>query len=289
MIKKLLIISIFSLLLGSTQSRLTEAEIRNNRDYYEVIGATTGKKIEDTLYAFERVIETHIKSVSAIKKALADESMNPKKVRVLLYYDDLVISDSSPPRMWQNKPHPDTVSSPWLDVTKTVTTSGETKITIRIDATVARLISDIYPKTKDKYNIKGFLQIPSIKDSCYSEIIDKYEAASRKIPSGTIVLPLSQDIKRAFKEFNRSFDCAPKELREPLRYLIRSSRTVYTGLAVGVNEEWSFDCQDEAEEYYSELYSRLAVRGLQILEEELNPQPKWWTEIIDQTKPLKKC
>ena len=39
----------------------------------KLLELTTGKKIEETLYAGERVIETHITTVSAIKEALINE------------------------------------------------------------------------------------------------------------------------------------------------------------------------------------------------------------------------
>jgi hypothetical protein len=48
-------------------------------------------------------------------------------------------------------------------------------------------------------------------------------------------------------------------------------------------------CQDEVKKYYSELYPRLAVRGLQILESESNPEPNWWTNVVDQIKPIQEC
>ena len=48
-------------------------------------------------------------------------------------------------------------------------------------------------------------------------------------------------------------------------------------------------CQDVAKEYYSELYPRLAVKGLQILERQSNPELMWWAEIIDQIEPIQEC
>ena len=281
MIQKLLTIFMFPLLLASTQLKLTEEDIQNNRDYYEVIQATTGEKEERSLYAEDRVIETHITAVSAIKKALANEGVDPSKIRVLLYYDGLTIKDDSPPRKWQAKPHPDTITSPWLDITKTVTTSGETRITIRIDATAARLLSDLFAKPEDKYSVSDFLEIPSIKETCFSRMRSEYSSY------GVIA-------KYAVKELHKSYSCAPEELREPLLSLFQSSRQAGLALAphvfaYDIYYQLNLYCQDTAEKYYSELYPRLAVRGLQILERESNPEPKWWTEIIDRIEPIQKC
>jgi hypothetical protein len=294
-IQKLLTISMFPLLLASSQLKLTEQDLQNNRDYYEVINATTGEKIEEKLYTKEeRLIETHIAVVSAIEKALANQGVEPSTVKVLLYYEGLAIKDSLLPRIWQNEPHPDTITSPWLDLTKTVTNSGETRITIRIDATAARLLSDLYSKPEDKSNASGFLSIPSIKSSCFDKIIHKYELAYSTIFHTPIMPPVNQDAKGAFNEFRKSLDCAPEELREPLMSLIQSSDKNFVGFAFGgldftVPSQLFDDCQDEAEKYYSELYPQIVVRGLQILESELNSEPGWWTEITDQIEPIQKC
>ncbi len=283
----------FPLLLASTPLKLTEEDIQNNRDYYEAIDATTGEKIEERLYTDDRVIETHIATVSTIKEALANEGIDLSTVRVLLYYDGLTVSDSSLPRMWQAKPHTDTITSPWLDLTKAVTTSGETRITIRIDATTARLMSDLYSKPKNRSDKGGFLSIPSIKGSCFRKIINKYEIAFLKT-FGRLIPPVSQDAKGAFKEFHKSFDCAPEELKEPIMSLIKSSDKNFVGMGFGGLDFTTYDqlflhCQDEAEKYYSELYPRLAVRGLQILESKSNLEPQWWTEIIDRIEPIQEC
>ena len=284
MIQRLFSICMLPVLLASTQLKLAEEEIHNNRDYYEVIGATTGKKIEEIMYAEKRVIETHITAVSAIKKALANEGIDPASVRVLLYYDGLTIDDSLPPRMWQAKPHPNTISSPWLDLTRTVTTSGKTQITIRIDATAARLMRDVYSKPEDKTNNienNNFLSIPSVKVSCFKKIINEYEKY------GVIK-------KLAVEQVREIYGCVPEQLREPLLSLFQSSkqsgmRMVFGGFNFNVYDQLFLNCQDEAEEYYRELYPHLAVRGLEILEDEYNLESEWWTEILDRIKPSQKC
>jgi hypothetical protein len=232
-------------------------------------------------------------AVSAIKKALADEGIDPSNVKVLLYYHGLTISDDSAPRMWQEKPHPDTITSPWLDLTKTVTNSGQTRVTIRIDATAVRLLKDLYSKPEDKFNESSFLSIPTIKEGCYFKVLRKYEISFLKA-FGRPVPPVNQDAKQAHEEFLKSSDCAPEKLREPLISLIKSSNKTTIGMPFGgldftVHDQLFVNCQDEAEKYYSELYSRLAVRGLQILESESNPEPKWWTKVIDEIEPIKEC
>ena len=219
MIQKLLTIFMFPLLLASTQLKLTEEDIQNNRDYYEVIQATMGEKEERSLYAEDRVIETHITAVSAIKKALANEGVDPSKIRVLLYYDGLTIKDDSPARKWQAKPHPNTITSPWLDLTKTLTTSGETRITIRIDATSARLLSDLFAKPEDKYSVSDFLEIPSIKESCFNKIFSKYETAASRIFNTPGILR-SRDTTSVVSEVRKNYGCVPEDLREPLLSLL---------------------------------------------------------------------
>ncbi len=292
-IQKLLTIFIFPLLLASTQLKLTEEDIKNNRDYYEVIQATTGKKETSQLYAETAVIETHITAVSAIKKALANEGIDPSKIRVLLYYDGLTIRDDSPPRKWQAKPYPDTITSPWLDITKTVTTSGETRITIRIDATAARLLSDLFAKPEDKYSVSDFLEIPSIKESCFNKIFSKYEIAASRIFNTPGILR-SRDTTSVVSEVRKNYGCVPEDLREPLLSILESSDHSGMGMVLSpfyfnVFDQLNRYCQDVAKEYYNELYPNLAVKGLQILESESNSEPKWWTEIIDQIKPIQEC
>ena len=280
MIQNLLVISICSLLFASARVPLTENNLKNNRDYYEVIGATTGKKIEKTLYAKERVIQTHIKTVSVIKKALANEGIDPKQIRVLLYYDGLTIRDSAPPRMWQSKLHLDTISSPWLDLTRTITTNNETEIIIRIDATAARLLVDLYSKPEDKSQIDSFLSIPTVKQSCHFKVSNEYEK-------------YNLDRELAADKVRKIYGCVPEKLREPLLSLFQSSQlAIFDNSSFfpwSVHDQLFLHCQDEAEQYYSELYSRLAVRGLQILEDEFNPQSEWWTEIINRIKPIEEC
>ena len=275
MIQKLLGIAMLPLLLASSHLQLTEEDIQNNRDYFEIIDAATGKKEERTLYADKPVIQTHIMAVSAIRKALADEGIDPSNVKVLLYYQGLTIGDDLAPRMWQNKPHPDTISSPWLDLTKTVNTAGETRITIRIDATASRFLSDLFPESANKSNISGFLSIPAIKESCFNKIFDKYEEYKA-----------SEALKISH--------CAPKELREPLMSLFQSSYHYNNWLSNWLSNfdpfgQLFYYCQDSAEQYYTELYPHLAVQGLQLLESQLSPEPKWWNEVIDEIEPIQKC
>lgn len=285
MIQKLAVF-MFPLLLGSTNLELAQNNINTRNRDYEVIEATTGKKTDNIeSYAEDRVIETHITAVSAIKKALANEGIDPAIVRVLLYYDSLFIDDSLPSRMWQTQPHPDTISSPWLDLTRTVTNSGETRIIIRIDATSSRLLSDLYSESADKSNISGFLEIPAIRQSCFSKIMDAHTTAFIKIV-------YQRQEGSVFDEVGKSYNCAPKKLREPLISLMRESHGFgFGGLPVSYNSlrNLNYYCQDEAEQYYSQLYPRLAIRGLQILESKLNSEPKWWTEIIDQIEPIQEC
>lgn len=265
-------ISMLSLLLASSNLKLTIKDIekiKNNRDYYEVIEATTGKQEVSQFYAEDQVIKTHIIAVSAIKKALANESIDLSKVRIVLYYDPIAIRDDLSSRIWNSKPHPNTISSPWLDLTKTITTSGETRITIRIDATAARIISDLFSKSKEKHHADSFLGIPSITESCFLRIADTYHTV--KINSGRLKL----------KQVPKSFDCVPEELREPLLFLFESSYPGSLGSrAEPILNQLNYYCQNTVGEYYSKLYSNLTLKALQILESESKSKSKWWAEIV---------
>ena len=279
MISKLLSIPIL-LLLASTNLKLTVEDIekiKNNRDYYEVIEATTGKEETSQFYAEDEVIKTHIEAVSALKKALANEGIDTSKVRIMLYYDPIAIRDDSPPRIWNSKFHPNTVSSPWLDLTKTITTNGETRITIRIDATAARVISDLFYKPEEKDDVGSFLSILSIRESCFLWIGNTYLNA--KFNSGTLEL----------KQIPRSFDCVPEELREPLLFLFESSHPGLGSLAEPVINQLDYYCQNIAREYYSELYPNLVTKALQIIKSESKPKSYWWTEIVKPVKQTKEC
>ena len=274
MISKLLSIPVL-LLLASSNLKLTVEDIekiKNNRDYYEVIEATTGKKETSQFYAEDEVIKTHIDTVSELKKALANEGIDTSKVRIMLYYDPIAIRDDSPPRIWHFKSNSNTVTSPWLDLTKTVTTNGETRITIRIDATAARVVSDLFSKIEEKDSANSFLSIPSIRERCFLWMIARYTEA--RFEGGLNPADLY---------------CASEQLRKPLLSLFRSTHSSTGSLAEPVIFKFGYYCQDAAREYYSELYPRLAVKALQILGNESKHNSKWWEKIIAQVKPVQKC
>lgn len=272
MIQKLLIISMFPLLLNSSNLKLAQNDINSLNKDYEVIQATTGEKESPRFYAEDPVVETHIQTVSAIKKALADRGIDPDRVRVLLYYDPIAIRDDSPPRIWNSKPHPNTITSPWLDMTKTVTTSGETRITIRIDATAARVISDLFSKPEERDNVSSFLSIPTLTESCLFWMTEQYTKA--RFEGGLIP---------------DSLYCAPEDLRKPLLSLFKSAKPSTGSLAEPVIFEFSYYCQNSARKYYSQLYPSLAIRGLKILESESNLDSKWWQNIIAHVQPIQEC
>ena len=273
MIHNLLTIAIFPLLLALTQLKLSQNNINTQNRDYEVIEATTGKKTDNIeYYAEDPVIETHRAAVSAIKKALANEGIDTSKVRIMLYYDPIAIRDDSPPRIWNSKSHPNTITSPWLDLTKTVTTNGETKITIRIDATAARVVSDLFSKSEHKYNISGFLSIPSVTESCLLWMTAQYTEA----------------IFRGGLTPNR-LSCAPEELRKPLISLFKSAKPSTGSLYEPVIFELAYYCQNAVRAYYRELYSCLAVEGLQILDNKSKYDSQWWKKILEEVEPIQEC
>lgn len=269
---KLSTLIVMPFLLSSSHLELTESDIQNHRDYYEVIGATTGKKEEAEVYALDEIVKTHAITVSALRKAMIKEGIDTSQVEILVYYDPLIIRDDSPPRIWNSKPHPDTITSPWLDVTKIKTTSGGTKITIRIDATSARVVSDLFSESEGKKNTNSFLSIPSIRESCLWWMTARYTEA--KFEGG-----LTPD----------NLYCAPKELRKPLISLFRSAKPSTGSLDEPVIFEFVYYCQDAAREYYSKLYPRLVVQALQILESKSDVYSQWWKRIIEQVEPIQEC
>lgn len=272
MSQKLLSIAMLPLLLTSNNLKLAQNDIDSLNKDYEVIQATTGEKESPRFYAEDPVVETHIQTVSAIKKALTEEGIDPDRVRVLLYYDPIAIRDDSPPRIWNSKPHPNTITSPWLDMTKTVTTSGETRITIRIDATSARVISDLFSEPQERENVSSFLSIPSITESCLFWMTERYTKA--RFEGGLIP---------------DSLYCAPEELKKPLLSLFKSSKNGLGSFFFPVVEELDYYCQNSARKYYSQLYPSLTIRGLKILENESKPDSKWWRKIIEQVQPIQEC
>ena len=276
-IKQLFIFILLPLLLGANHSELTEKDIQNNKNFYEVINATTGEKETSQFYAEDEVVKTHGITVSALRKALDRKGFDASQVRILLYYDPIAVRDDLLPRMWNSKSHPNTITSPWLDVTKIKTTSGKTKITIRIDATSARVVNDLFSKLEKQNDVGGFLSISPIRESCFLWIGDTY--SNEKLNNGTLEL----------KQVPRSFDCVLEELREPLLFLFELSHTGLGSLVELVIVQLNNYCQDTARQYYSELYPSLALRALQILENKSKPKPKWWIEIFKPVEQTEEC
>ena len=128
---------------------------------YRIINATTLTEHTVGAYTGEENEQTHLITTSAIEEALIEEGVDASAIEILLYFDYVSISDDLPPRKWDSKSKPDTVSSPWLELTETITNSGDKKIVIRIDATYARLIYDLFSKPPlSKSNSDNFLEIP---------------------------------------------------------------------------------------------------------------------------------
>ncbi|MEL6988588.1 MAG: hypothetical protein AAGK97_12260 [Bacteroidota bacterium] len=268
----------FSLVISNNSNSIAQV----NPPYlnkYRIINATT--LTEHTIGAYTGRLneQTHLIITSAIKEALVKEGVKPSEIEILLYFDYISIIDDTPIREWDSKPKPNTISSPWLELTETVTDSGEKKTVVRIDATYARLIYDLFSKQpSNKLDSDDFLEIPSIRDSCLFQAIESYPPI--KISS--------EDFN--VREVPDSFDCVPEQLREPLLSLFKSSEQDFIGsFEIPVFRELGYHCQDAARKYYGELFPRLAVQALRILEGESQSKLRWWDEITKQIKPIKKC
>ena len=246
---------------------------------YKVINATTLTEHTVGAYTGRLNEQTHLVTTSAIKEALVKQGVDPSAIKILLYFDYVSISDDLPPRKWDYKSKPNTISSPWLELTKTITDLGEEKIVIRVDATYARLIYDLFSKPPlIRANSDSFLEIPSLRDNCLVEAIRSYPPVRLNSPSLTL------------QEFRDSFDCVPEQLREPLLSLFKSSEQDFIGsFEFPVFRELEYHCQGTARKYYRELYPHLAVRALQIIESDSKPKPKRWTEIVKDIEPVQKC
>lgn len=245
---------------------------------YKVINATTLTEHTGETYTGELNEQTHLITTSAIKKALIAEGVDASAIEILLYYDWMFINDDVVPVKQRLQSDNNTISSPWMQLTKTVSDSGETKIVIRIDATYARLIYDLFSESGDQYNTNSFLGIPSVQQTCFKQMTESYQT-----------IKLSSEELTVGKVPN-SFNCAPKELRKPLLSLFKSSLQEFSEPFLNhVAEELDSNCQNIARQYYERLYSRLAVRALNIINNEFNSDLHWWRKIMNQTKPVEKC
>ena len=240
---------------------------------YKVINATTLTEHTGGAYTGRLNEQTHLITTSAIK-----EGVDASEIEILLYFDWMFINDDITPIKQHLQSNNNTISSPWMQVTKTVSDSGEIVLLIRIDATYARLINDLFSESGDQYNKNSFLGIPSVQQTCFKQMTESYQTI--KLSSEELTVSTVPN----------SFNCAPEELRKPLLSLFKSSRQEFSEPFLNhVVEELDSNCQIVARQYYKKLYSRLAVRALSILNNEFNSDFCWWSEIVKQTKPIEKC
>lgn len=266
-----------SFLISSNNSCFGQDKMTYSNNY-EVIYAVTGKKIGFKDYAEEPVLQTHHAIVSAVKKAFAEEGVDASAINISLYYADLFPGGNLPRKNRHSVSSKNTILSPWMKLTKTVSNSGATGIEIHFDVTHFRLVFDLFSESNDKTETNNFLEIPFVSSTCMKEMTEGYTDAVQN----------SED--RKVREIPDAFSCAPESVRQPLLSLFKSSPQDFVSpFVVNVMEELIFNCQDAARQYYSELYPRLAVKALQILESESNLEPMWWTKVVEQAKPIQQC
>ena len=276
-IKKLSLLIVFPFLLGST-CLSTDKNNTNDFNSYQIIDIVTGEKKDPTSYTEEEVMQTYSFITSLIMKTLAKEGVDLSTVDITLYFAWMLGLEDSPKIKWLSTKDKQTISSPWMELTKIISSTGDTAFTIRLDATYSRLIFDVFGESKYETTAGNFLGVPLVKDTCFQKIV--YDYLDAVASSENLII----------RQVPKSFDCAPEILRKPLFNWFESSQLDFSGTFLFyVLKELDVNCQDAAREFYKELYSLLAVRALEILDSQLEPNPIWWRDVIEEIEPIKKC
>ena len=257
---------------------------------YEVVDATTSKKINPNLYKRYETIQINLNATSATKEALLKQEIDISSINILVYYSEIFTGNIITERaeklakeqyssllnqgfiLEQRK-----LSSPWMQFTKTVFESGKSEVIIEIDATYSRLIMDLFSNHNSRDENKIFREISPIEQACFYEIERAYVNA--EMFSGSL----------SVNELDDAFGCVQKPLRQPLLSLFKSANQIFLTSMVEPVVRRLNSCQQTVEEYYGLLYPHLAVRALEILNSDSDPDHTWWTEVIREIEPIQKC
>lgn len=279
-IKKSLILVVFSLIISSEYLKAAQ-ENATDFNSYRIINAVTGNELNLETYSKEvEIIKTNLTVTSEIRKTLVENGINLSKIDISLYFEGLFVSslvdDYDQEQISNQMSNDQTVSSPWMELTKTFLNSGEKKIEIKIDATDSRLMMDAFSYRGEAFTVKGFREIPDIKQTCFNKVEKAY--VSNKMSDGYEIFELAD-----------AFDCVPKPMRRPLLSLFESSDQVFLSTMTELVYQKLDICSIKVQDYYSRLYPLLALRALQILESNSNPEPFWWMDIVKQIHPIQVC
>ncbi len=291
MIKKIAV-SLLSLsfLIGSSPLSCFGLDNVADSNNYEIIDAVTQIKLQK-VYARTDIIQMYLVATAAMKDKILEKETDISSINIALYYAMFLEFSlplaNSPKEKWYPQRGERTISSPWLELTETVSVDGAREIEIRIDATgpkfVMDLFSDPYPRLimdsffnpNDRAITTNFLQVDPMSETCFVEATGSYKDVS--IGGSTVIFP-------------SGFSCVSEPLRRPLLSLFLSSKQEFFLPFRPYVFDKLYECQDIAQDYYSELYTGLAIRALEILNSESEPEAMWWAGVLSQTdRHRRKC
>ena len=261
-------------LLGTTSVGFAQSQIPDFNSY-QIVSASTGNVYELKAFDEEKIIQTNLEVISKVKNILIRNKIDVSKINILLYVDELS-TDIKRLRTEKNSINLQVVSSPWIELAQTINNSKTTEIELKIDAGYVRLMMDLFSYQNEAITVQGFRKIPYIDSACFKKIEKAY--ISNEMSDGYEIFQLAN-----------AFDCVPKPMRRPLLSLFESSpQTDLFPITESVYQKLD-SCLDTAKKYYSQLYPRLILRGLQILESKSDPESLWWIEILEQLEPINRC
>lgn len=274
-IKKLSIFIVLLLLLSST---CLSAEKNKKGDFnsFQIISVGTSNRYDLEAFGEVEIIKTHLNVITNIKKVLLKNKIDVSKIDVSMYVDELATDKNIQRKKWKSVDNSDTVSSPWIEVVQGINNYGKTETELKIDAGYVRLMMDLFSYKNESIIIKDFRAIPLIDSACFHKIERAY--ISNQMFDGYEIFELAD-----------AFKCAPKPIKRPLLSLFESSPQTDLFPMTEFVYQTLDSCLSTASEYYTELYPRLALKGLQILKSESNHEPMWWVEIVEKTQPMKRC
>ncbi len=187
MIKKIAV-SLLSLsfLIGSSPSSCFGLEKVADSSHYKIIDAVTGSELKFKEYAKYSTSYLYLAATAAMKKKILEKEADISKINITLYYARLYAVTDLPEEKWYPQRGERTISSPWLELTETVSVSGAREIEIHIDATESRfvmdLFSDPYPRLmmdsffnpNERTIMTNFLQVDPMSQICLEEAIESY-------------------------------------------------------------------------------------------------------------------
>ena len=266
-------------LLASTF--LSSEKVNPDFNTYRIIVPQTRNEYDYDTYSKEvEIIQTNSYVVSLIKEYLFKNDIDISNINITLYLEELSTSRKGNKLKNTINPSSKIVSSPWMELIETTNFDGEVERELKIDAGYVRLMLDLFADPKEKFVTETFQEVSSLSQTCFRKIEDAYTSyMTRKYLI----------YGRELFELTSAFDCAPEPIRIPLlSVFLSASQTDLFPMIEPVYQRLE-RCLPTAQEYYSELYPRLALRALQILESDSTPNNKWWTKVTKKIDPIQLC